>query len=243
LLQLSVNTRFHHYTRRVKSSAMVFVPRSYDYSREVAIKCSSRPISNDHVKWIEIVTKGQLLLDSIVFSLSFMKDNNSEARIVGGTAVLFMTLAILFPSTMVIPSPHSAYAQVNATTDLTPNAAMSSQNTTVTGVTDFKTLRDQYLAQWQQLNFQSSFDTFVEPYSALGYGVYEERPSNIFTPDTSAFTLYVEPVGYGFKEGIDEEGNLLYSFNFTATIEITDSQGNPLTQQGYRSIYANNTNP
>lgn len=159
-----------------------------------------------------------------------MKDNNKETRIAGGTAVLFMTLAILFPSTMVIPSPHSAYAQVNATTALTPDAAMSSQNTTASGANDFKTLRDQYLAQWQQLNFQSSFDTFVEPYSALGYGVYEERPSNIFTPDTSAIMLYVEPVGYEFEEGIDEEGNLLYSFNFTATIEITDSQGNPLTE-------------
>ena len=58
--------------------------------------------------------------------------------------------------------------------------------------------------------------------------MYEERPSNIFTPDTSAITLYVEPVGYSFKEGV--EGNILYSFNFTATITISDSQGNPLTE-------------
>jgi hypothetical protein len=59
---------------------------------------------------------------------------------------------------------YNAYAQANATTNLIPNIPNPSQNTTGTGVTDFKTLRDQYLAQWQQLNFQSSFDTFVEPY-------------------------------------------------------------------------------
>jgi hypothetical protein len=162
-----------------------------------------------------------------------MKNNNRENAILGGTAVLFMTVTILFPSTITGTSQYSAYAQANATTFLTPNASTPSQNTTATtaaGVTDFKTLRDQYLAQWQQLSFQSSFDTFVEPYSAIGYGVYEERPSNIFTPDTSAITLYVEPIGYGFKEGVDEEGNILYSFNFTATITISDSQGNPLTE-------------
>ena len=163
-----------------------------------------------------------------------MKIKNSVTALVGDTAVLFMTLAILFPSTITGTLSYSAYAQANTTTILIPNAATLSQNTTATttgtGVTDFNTLRDKYLAQWQQLNFQSSFDTLVEPYSAQGYGVYQERPSNIFTPDMSAITLYVEPVGYGFKEGVDEEGNILYSFNFTAIITISDSQGNPLTE-------------
>lgn len=162
-----------------------------------------------------------------------MQKNNKKTEIVGGTAILFLALAILFPSTMVGTLSYNAYAQANATTNFTPNTPNPSQNTTATtgtGVTDFKTLRDQYLAQWQQLNFQSSFDTFVEPYSALGYGIYQEHPSNIFNPDTSAITLYVEPIGYGFTEGVDEEGNTLYSFNFTSTITISDDQGNPLTE-------------
>jgi hypothetical protein len=163
-----------------------------------------------------------------------MQNNNKKTEIVGGAAILFLAFAILFSSTMVGSLSYNAYAQANATTNFIPNIPNPSQNTTATttgtGVTDFKTLRDQYLAQWQQLNFQSNFDTFVEPYSAQGYGVYQERPSNIFTPDMSAITLYVEPVGYGFKEGVDEEGNILYSFNFTATITISDSQGNPLTE-------------
>ena len=170
-----------------------------------------------------------------------MKNNsNSKTSVEGGSAVLFLALAVLFLST-ITGAPQYAYAQTNATTILTPNATsplpLPSQNTTATtltsndtGVTDFRTLRDQYLAQWQQLNFQSGFDTFLEPYSHNGYGVYRERPSNVFTPDTSAITLYVEPVGYGFKEGVDAEGNTLYSFNFTATIALSDNQGNPITE-------------
>ena len=70
----------------------------------------------------------------------------------------------------------------------------------------------------------------MEENSAQGYGVYDERPANIFTPDARSIVLYVEPIGYGFQEGVDEEGNVLYSFNFSATIEISDSQGNPLTE-------------
>ena len=42
--------------------------------------------------------------------------------------------------------------------------------------------------------------------------------------------LYVEPVGYGFQEGVDTEESVLYFFNFSATIEISDSQGNPLAE-------------
>jgi hypothetical protein len=166
-----------------------------------------------------------------------MKKKGREIVLIGGTAVLFLALALLFSSTMVGNLTYKIYGQANTTTIRTPNATApaSPQNTTTnatttaTNVTDFKTLRDQYLAQWQQLNLQSSLDTFIEPYSEQGYGVYRERPSNVFTPDTSAITLYVEPVGYSFEEGVDAEGNTLYSFNFNATITISDSQGNPLT--------------
>lgn len=167
-----------------------------------------------------------------------MKNNsNGKSSVIGSSAVLFLALA-LYLST-ITGALQYAYSQANATTFLTPNATSispsPSQNTTATTnngtvVTDFKTLRDQYLAQWQQLNFQSSFDTFIEPYSYQGYGAYRERPSNVFTPDTSTIALYVEPVGYGFKEGVDAEGNILYSFNFTATITISDNQGNTLTE-------------
>ena len=119
------------------------------------------------------------------------------------------------------------YAQTETATTLSD---APSQNQTTAGIADFKTLRDSYLAQWQQLEFQSGFDTFVEDGSVQGYGVYNEHPANIFSPDARSIALYVEPVGYGFQEGVNEEGNILYSFNFSATIEISDSQGNPLTE-------------
>ena len=110
------------------------------------------------------------LIRQYILSHHFMQNNNKETEIVGGTAILFLALAILFPSTMVDTLSYNAYAQANATNNFTPNTPNPSQNTTATttgtGVTDFKTLRDQYLAQWQQLNFQSNFDTSVEPYSA-----------------------------------------------------------------------------
>jgi hypothetical protein len=49
------------------------------------------------------------------------------------------------------------------------------------------------------------------------------------------FVLYVESVGYGIKEREDDEDNLFYSFNFSATIMISDNQGNLLTEP----IFAN----
>ena len=146
---------------------------------------------------------------------------------VSSSTILFLSLAAFFASTTIdITLSHDAYAQTDANT----TATNTSQSQTTAVITDFKTLRDQYLAQWQQLEFQAGFDTFVEDGSVQGYGVYDERPANIFSPDARSIVLYVEPIGYGFQEGVDEEGNVLYSFNFSATIEISDSQGNPLTE-------------
>jgi hypothetical protein len=38
-------------------------------------------------------------------------------------------------------------------------------------VADFKTPRDNYITQWEQLEFQSVFDTFVEERSAVGFSL------------------------------------------------------------------------
>lgn len=46
--------------------------------------------------------------------------------------------------------------------------------------------------------------------------------------DTHSIIIYVEPVGYGFKEGVDDEGNIFVQFS--ATITISDNQGNLLTE-------------
>jgi len=148
------------------------------------------------------------------------------------TTVIFLSLAMLFTSIILVETTTKqlVYAQNATSSNQTPTSSNVTTTTTAAGVTDFKTLRDGYFAQWQQLNFQSGFDTFVEYGSVQGYGVYKEHPSNIFTPDTSSISLYVEPIGYGYEERVDEKGTVLYSFNFTATINISDKQGKPVTE-------------
>jgi hypothetical protein len=45
---------------------------------------------------------------------------------------------------------------------------------------DFKTLRNNYLKQWRELEFHPAVEIFVLPGSIKGYGVYDEI-SNTFT--------------------------------------------------------------
>ena len=67
------------------------------------------------------------------------------------STILFLSLAAFFASTAIdITLSHDAYAQTDANT----TATNTSQSQTTAVITDFKTLRDQYLAQWQQLEFQ-----------------------------------------------------------------------------------------
>ena len=86
--------------------------------------------------------------------------------------------------------------------------------------------KDQYLQVWNQTEFSASFNAFVEPFSALGYGVYEEH-SEIFRPGET-IVLYVEPVGFGHAELLDDEGNTLYLMNITADYVISSSDGTEL---------------
>jgi hypothetical protein len=77
--------------------------------------------------------------------------------------------------------------------------------------------------------FRSQFDTFVtsEP---RGYGMYDERESNVFAPGET-FLLYIEPVGYAYGNVTDEEGNQLYTMNFTVDFVISDPDGTVLGGQ------------
>jgi len=43
----------------------------------------------------------------------------------------------------------------------------------------FKAIRDQYLQSWENFGFQSIYDTYVVGGTNKGYGVYEERVSNL----------------------------------------------------------------
>ncbi len=76
----------------------------------------------------------------------------------------------------------------------------------------------------QEQTFRSAFDTFVtsEP---EGYGMYQERGSNVFEPGET-MVLYIEPVGFRYSNLTDDQGNQLYSINFDASFAIYDKDGN-----------------
>jgi hypothetical protein len=77
--------------------------------------------------------------------------------------------------------------------------------------------------------FMSAFDTFVSSEPG-GYGMYEEREFNVFAPGET-FLLYVEPVGYSYGNVTDENGDQLYTMNFTADFTISDPNGTILAGQ------------
>jgi hypothetical protein len=77
--------------------------------------------------------------------------------------------------------------------------------------------------------FRSAFDTFVSSEPG-GYGIYEDRKSNVFKPGET-FLLYVEPLGYTYGTITDKDGNTLYTMNFTLDFIISDKNGNVLGGQ------------
>lgn len=104
-------------------------------------------------------------------------------------------------------------------TGLTQPAAT---NTTMT----LEEAKQQYLSAWNQTAFNATFSTYVEEFTAVGYGVYEEH-GDIFAPGET-MVLYVEPVGYDHEQVLDENGDTLYVMNFTADYIISDANGTEL---------------
>src|SRR5215217_5605654 len=115
----------------------------------------------------------------------------------------------------------------NTATNMTTTTA-NATNVTATDNMTIEDARKLYLSVWNQTEFNATFSTFVEPFSAAGYGVYEER-SNIFAPGET-IVLYVEPVGFAHEQIIDEKGGgnnntILYLMNMTADYEIAAANG------------------
>jgi hypothetical protein len=113
----------------------------------------------------------------------------------------------------------------------TRNTTITIANVTSTNNLTVEEAKELYLSVWNQSEFNATFSTFVEPFSAAGYGVYEER-SNIFAPGET-IVLYVEPVGFAHKQVIDKEGDgnnntMLYLMNMTADYEIAAANGTKL---------------
>ena len=117
----------------------------------------------------------------------------------------------------------------NTATNMTTTTTASATNMTANDNMTIADAKDLYLSVWNQTEFNATFSTFVEPFSAAGYGVYEEQ-SNVFAPGET-IVLYVEPVGFAHRQIIDEEGgnnNTLYFMNMTADYEIAAANGTNL---------------
>jgi hypothetical protein len=126
----------------------------------------------------------------------------------------------------------------NTTTQFETSSELPSSSTTSTTSTtttadgnqgiSLEAAKEQYLTVWNQTDFGIPFNTFIEPDSAAGYGIYEEHAdNNIFTPGET-IQLYLEPVGFGHQQIQDDNGNTLYIMNFTADIILSDVNGNEL---------------
>src|SRR5919109_1120651 len=101
--------------------------------------------------------------------------------------------------TTMSPLTNNTMNNANTTTSTTP--ATTTTATAATNMT-LDDAREQYLSVWNQTEFNATFSTFIEPFSAAGYGVYEERSSNVFAPGET-IVLYVEPVGFSHRQLLD----------------------------------------
>ena len=124
-------------------------------------------------------------------------------------------------------------ANITAANNKSASTSAAATNLTATTNMTIEDTKELYLSVWNQTEFNATFSTFVEPFSAAGYGVYEER-SNIFAPGET-IVLYVEPVGFAHKQVIDERGSnnntLLYLMNMTSDYKIAAANGTELELQ------------
>jgi hypothetical protein len=108
----------------------------------------------------------------------------------------------------------------------TSSSGLSASNVTTSANMTLDSAKKQYMSVWNQTEFNATFNTFVEPLSAAGYGVYQEHGS-VFRPGET-IVLYVEPVGFGYRQIPDGNGSALYLMNMTADYVIASSNGTEL---------------
>jgi hypothetical protein len=132
--------------------------------------------------------------------------------------------AALAASTLILASTLMpiSYAQSNATSTGNTTTTASANNTAV-----FESAKQEYLLAWNQTRFASSFDTFIEPNTDMGYGIYTTHRGDVFRPG-DMITFYVEPVGFSHQPVLDEFGDTHYQINLTASVTIEDQSGSVL---------------
>lgn len=171
----------------------------------------------------------------IVFTAAIAGTTTTTTTVVGQNQTINLT-ALLTPDTnnddtTTATTLENITAANNMSTTSAATTTTTTANVTATNNMTIEDAKELYLSVWNQTEFNATFSTFVEPFSAAGYGVYEER-SNIFEPDET-IVIYVEPVGFAHEQVIDEEGGsnnntMLYLMNMTADYEIAAANGTEL---------------
>jgi hypothetical protein len=166
-----------------------------------------------------------LVIIIVVIAFTSTIAGTTTTTVVGQNQIINLT-ALLTPDTN------------NDTNDTTTSTTLANitadTNMTATNNMTIEDAKELYLSVWNETEFNATFSTFIEPFSAAGYGVYEER-SNIFAPGET-IVLYVEPVGFAHKQVIDEErgsnnNTLLYLMNMTSDYKIAAANGTELELQ------------
>src|SRR5215213_2259009 len=152
---------------------------------------------------------------------------------------IFIIIVVIAFTATIAGTNNTVVGQQNQTNNLTALLTQATNNDdtttketlanmTATNNMTIEDAKELYLSVWNQTEFNATFSTFVEPFSAAGYGVYEER-SDVFAPGET-IVLYVEPVGFAHEQIIDEKGGgnnntMLYLMNMTADYEIAAANG------------------
>jgi hypothetical protein len=193
-----------------------------------------------------------LVIITVVIALTFTIAGTTTT-VVGQNQIINLT-ALLTPDTNDDTNDTTTSTTLANVTDANNKSASTTAATTNLTATNNMTIEDAkelYLSVWNQTEFNATFSTFVEPFSAAGYGVYEER-SNIFAPGET-IVLYVEPVGFAHKQVIDQErgsnnNTMLYLMNMTSDYKIAAANGTELElqliedKQGLRNITSHRPN-
>ena len=194
-----------------------------------------------------------LVIITVVIALTFTIAGTTTT-VVGQNQIINLT-ALLTPDTNDDTNDTTTLTTLANVTDANNKSASTSAatttNLTATNNMTIEDAKELYLSVWNQTEFNATFSTFVEPFSAAGYGVYEER-SNIFAPGET-IVLYVEPVGFSHKQVIDQGGGsnnntMLYLMNMTSDYKIAAANGTELElqliedKQGLRNITSHRPN-
>jgi hypothetical protein len=176
---------------------------------------------------------GKFLVSIIIVVIAFTGIIAGTITTVVGQNQTINLTALLTPDTNsdTMDTTTTSLENITATNNTNTTSAAATASVAITSNMTIEDARELYLSVWNQTKFNATFSTFVEPFSAAGYGVYEER-SNIFAPGET-IVLYVEPVGFAHEQVTDKESGsnnntMLYLMNMTADYEISAANGTEL---------------